>query len=244
MAKAPAKRKAKDDDDGEMQQVGTALKIADRKNSPDDDAVIALNLGKMKRAKADYDSHNGTYRSVLKHVEAKGIHLKAAKRAIAINSSEDRTELVNELKALCEYLAILGAPIEKAQLDLFRSMEPRVPGIDRAAQEGRYAGIMGEGEASIPYAEESAQGQSWLKAFRGGQDERKLILAMEPESGSELKKGKKAEPPEPEVQGAQAGEMDAFGPIAEDEDEVHAEFDAGGAPAEAPNPDEPASKLH
>ena len=222
-----------------MVQIGKALAGKDRKNEPGDDAVIALNLGKMKRAKAQYDSHNGEYRNVLKHVEAKGIHLKAAKRAIAINGSEDRTELVAELKALCEYLAILGVPIEKAQMDLFRSLEPRVPGVDRAAEEGRYAGIMGEGESTIPYAEESKQGQAWLTAFRGGQDERKLILSMEPENGSTIEKGKgkakKDEAPEPEVQGATAGELDAFGPIAEDEDEVHAEFDKGGP--SAPNPD-------
>jgi len=159
-----------------------------RKNAPAEDAIKALNLGKMRRAKEELDSANGTYRNVLKHVEAKGIHLGAAKKALSIIKSDKREDTVAELTALFEYLYILGYPLEKKQLDMFRVEQPRTPSVDKAKEHGRYVGIMGMGMDQNPYAVDSEQGQAWLEAFYAGGKERELVLSMEP-SGDELLKG-------------------------------------------------------
>lgn len=159
-----------------------------RKNGPAEDAVVAVQLGKIQRAKAEFETANGNYRNTLKHVEAKGIHLSAAKDAIAIKKSGKVDEKVEYLKALTEYLMILGTPIDKKQLDMFRVEGNSRDGEAKAREKGRYTGIMGLGMDQNPYAVDSDQGQAWIAAFYEGGKERELILSMEPE-GNELIKG-------------------------------------------------------
>lgn len=166
MAKAAAK---KDDNVVEL-----------RKNGPSEDAVIAVNLGKIQRAKAEFETANGNYRNVLKHVEAKGLHLGAAKDAIAIKKSGKVDEKVEYLKALTEYLMILGTPIDKKQLDMFRVEGNSRDGTAKAREMGRYCGIMGLGHDQNPYAVDSDLGQAWLDAHGDGAKERETILSMEP----------------------------------------------------------------
>lgn len=220
-----ARKTARADDDSKVVPIGRAAASAigkagepEKQNTPGEDAVKALNLGKMARAKERLESENGAYRAVVKHVEAKGLHIKAAKRAISISKSDDRDGIVEELQALFEYLLILGVPVKKDQLDMFRVEEPREPGIDKAAKQGRYAGLMGEGEAVNPYAQESKQGQAWLEAHRGGCEERRLILDLEPADDGKETLVKNAKDPEPVIKGEQAGEMDAFGPEGDDDE--------------------------
>jgi hypothetical protein len=159
-----------------------------RKNGPAEDAVVAVQLGKIKRAKEEFDSANGSYRNTLKHVESRGVHLAAAKDAIAIQKSGKLDEKVAYLKALFEYLMILGHPVDKKQLDMFRVEQPRTPSVDKAKEHGRYCGIMGLGMDQNPYSVDSEQGQAWIEAFHGGCKERELILSMEP-TGDELISG-------------------------------------------------------
>lgn len=159
-----------------------------KRNGPAEDAVIALQLGKIQRAKAEFESANGNYRNTLKHVEAKGVHLGAAKDALSIKKSGKVEEKVAYLKALTEYLMILGTPIEKKQLDMFRVEEPSRDGTAKARELGRYVGIMGQGMDQNPYAIDSEQGQAWIEAFHEGTKERELILSLEP-AGDELIKG-------------------------------------------------------
>lgn len=159
-----------------------------RKNGPAEDAVVALNLGKYQRELDDFASANGRLRATAKHVEAKGINLKAAKRAIAIRKSGKSEEALAEITALFEYLMILGHPIDKKQLDMFRVEEPRTPGVDKAKQHGRYCGIMGLGMGENPYSADSEQGQAWIEAWHGGNEERGIVQQMD-EDGDELMKG-------------------------------------------------------
>lgn len=173
MAKAAAK---KDDNVVEL-----------RKNGPAEDAVIAVNLGKIQRAKAEFETANGNYRNTLKHVEAKGIHLAAAKDAISIKKSGKVDEKVEYLKALTEYLMILGSPIDKKQLDMFRVEGNSRDGLAKAKELGRYVGIMGQGMDQNPYAVDSDQGQAWIVAFHEGTKERELILSMEPAADELIK---------------------------------------------------------
>jgi len=158
-----------------------------RKNGPAEDAVVALQLGKIARAKAEFETANGNYRNTLKHVEAKGIHLAAAKDALAIKKSGKVDEKVAYLKALTEYLMILGTPIEKKQLDMFRVEAPSRDSTAKAKELGRYVGIMGQGMDQNPYAVDSDQGQAWIAAFHEGTKERELILSMEPAADELIK---------------------------------------------------------
>lgn len=160
-----------------------------RKNTPAEDAVVALNLGKIQRAKAEFETANGNYRNTLKHVEAKGIHLAAAKDAIAIKKSGKVDEKVAYLTALFEYLMILGQPIDKKQLDLFRVESNSRDGTAKAKELGRYTGIMGHGMDQNPYAVDSDLGQAWIEAFHGGTKEREMILSMEPVGDELIKSG-------------------------------------------------------
>lgn len=150
-----------------------------RKNTPSEDGVIATQLGKVMRAKAEFETANGAYRNVLKHVEAKGIDLAAAKDAIAIKKSGKTEDKLAYLTALFHYLQILGVPFTKAQLDLFKVEAPRTPGVEKAKAHGLNAGRLGLGLSENPYAVESDQGQAWIASFYEGDKERQLILSME-----------------------------------------------------------------
>ena len=166
MAKAQAK---KDDNVVEL-----------RKNGPAEDAVVALNIGKYKRAAEDLASETGRFRNTVKHVESKGINTKALKRAISIQKSGKTEEIISELSALFEYLMILGSPIDKKQLDMFRVEGNSRDGTAKAQELGRYTGIMGLGMDQNPYALDSDLGQAWVTAFHQGTKERELVMAMEP----------------------------------------------------------------
>lgn len=159
-----------------------------KRNSPAEDVVKAINLAKIKRANDALQTAKNEHQSVIKHVEAKGTHLKAAARAIKIQKSGKTEDVVAELQALFEYLMILGVPLTKQQLDLFRVEEPRTPGVDKAKQHGRYIGIMGLGMDENPYAPDSELGQEWIKAWHGGNEERGYVIKMD-EAGDELIKG-------------------------------------------------------
>lgn len=159
-----------------------------RKNVPADDAVIVLNIGKYKRGLDDLNSEQGRFRNTVKHVESKGINTKALKRAISIQKSGKTEEIISELSALFEYLLILGLPIDKKQLDMFRVDGNSRDGAAKAQELGRYTGLMGQGTEQNPYALDSDLGQAWMQGFHGGVSERELVMSMEP-TGDELIKG-------------------------------------------------------
>lgn len=164
-----------------------------RKNGPSEAAVIALNVGKFLRASDEFQSANGRYRNELKHIEAKGLNLKALKEARAIKRSGKVHEKIEELSHLFRYLMIMGCPVPKEQLELFDAEPERTPAVERAMRDGRNAGLLGLGMEQNPYAHDSEQGQAWIKAFYQGCDERQLILSMEPE-GAEVIQGDDVDP--------------------------------------------------
>lgn len=75
-----------------------ALKQEPISNHPDDEAVIAVNLSKIRVAQDEAASHHGSLRNVLKHAEGKGVHLKAAKRALSIVKSGDAEAWLEETR--------------------------------------------------------------------------------------------------------------------------------------------------
>lgn len=157
---------------------------------PAEDAVVALNLAKIRRADEELQIAKNEHQSTVKHAEGKGIHLKAAKRALKILKTDKSDDYIAELQATLEYLYILGQPVGKKQLELFRVEQPRMPSVDRAREQGRFTGIMGEGTEKCPYALESEAGNAWMEAWHGGAKERDLVLAMQPPADApELIKG-------------------------------------------------------
>lgn len=146
-------------------------------NTPSDDDVIAVNLSKIRRAQEAAASHHGTLRNVLKDAEGKGVHLKAAKRALAIVKADEADAWLEETSAVTRYLRILrhGITENQLQLDFGTTLEPM---DEKAANDGRAAGLDGVDEAECPHDINTANGQAWLAAYRQGLSERKLILAM------------------------------------------------------------------
>lgn len=149
-------------------------------NMPSDESVIAVNLSKIRKAQDEAASHHGSLRSVLKHAEGKGIHLKAAKRALSIVKNGDPEAWLEETQEITRYLRIMrhGITSNQLQLDFGTTLEP----VDeKAALDGRMAGLdVDESihEGSNPHSLETKAGQAWLKAFREGRAERDIILSM------------------------------------------------------------------
>lgn len=150
-----------------------------RQNTPDDEAVIAVNLSKIRTAQDNAASHHGTLRSVLKHAEGKGVHLKAAKRALAIVKAGDADAWLEETRETTRYLRILrhGITENQLKLDFGTTLEPM---DEKAANDGRLAGLdMEATEQDNPHDLNTPNGQAWLAAFRQGRSERDIILSMQ-----------------------------------------------------------------
>jgi hypothetical protein len=146
-------------------------------NGPDDDAVIAVNLSKIRTAKDAQSSSVGSLRNIMKHAEAKGVHLKAAKRAIQIVKSGDVDAWLEETSTITRYLRIMRHGINDGQLKL--DLESTLAPIEeKAALDGRAAGLSGEPESDNPHHGNTKAGMAWLAAYRQGLSERELVLSM------------------------------------------------------------------
>lgn len=161
-----------------------ALKQETISNQPDDEAVIAVNLSKVRKA-IDTVKNQGEYlREVIDHAKGKGINVKAAKRAFAIIESGEAKAWLTETQDITRYLRILRHGVTESQLKLeFTStLEP----IDeKAGLDGRAHGLDGGDENANPHDLSTKAGQAWLAACRQGLSERNLILSMkddEPEA--------------------------------------------------------------
>jgi len=146
-------------------------------NTPDDEAVIAVNLSKIRTAQESAASHHGSLRNVLKHAEGKGVHLKAAKKALAIVKAGVADGWLEETRETTRYLRILRHGIHESQLTL--EFETTLAPIDeKAGLDGRYAGLDGADESTCPHDLSTKAGQAWLVAYRQGRAERELIMSM------------------------------------------------------------------
>lgn len=148
-------------------------------NQPDDDAIIAVNLSKIRLAQEAAASGHASLRSTLGHCEAKGINLKAAKRALKIVKNGEAEDWLEEAQAITKYLRILRHGISSSQLELFETEESHLePTDEKATLDGRAAGLDGKEESDNPHEVGTIAGQAWLTAYRQGLSERELILSM------------------------------------------------------------------
>lgn len=148
-------------------------------NTPDQSAIDAVNLSRIRAAQEKFNSQNGALRSTFARAERQGLHLSAAKRALKVIKSGKSGEMIEEMTKTLEYLRVLGKPVEfgSNQLDLFTSGP--APEDEKAANEGLAAGRGGDLESTNPYEIGSAKGQAWLNSYRQGLSDRNTILAMQ-----------------------------------------------------------------
>jgi hypothetical protein len=148
--------------------------------SPGDDAVIAVNLNKIRDAKTRVDAAGNDYRSILGHAEGKGVNLKAANKALALVKSGNVDDWLAETSAVTRYLKILRHGVTDSQLDL--DLESNLaPLEEKAALDGRAAGFdtaPTSTEGDNPHALSTVAGQAWLAAFRQARVERDIVLSM------------------------------------------------------------------
>ncbi|MDJ1465680.1 hypothetical protein [Nitratireductor sp. GZWM139] len=169
-------------------------------NGPAVDAAVALNLSKLKREKEAVESATGSYRATRKHVEGKGIHLKAADRALQIIKSGKKDEYLAETEKVIEYLYAFGDGIEEAQMSFDYLLNGAMPSSEKARMLGRNAGLRGDGHGENPYAPGSEQYQEWLAGHGDGARERALAEAEDSET--ELVKGDDVDPEFPDEEPA------------------------------------------
>lgn len=165
------------------------------KPGPAEDAVLALNVAKLMAADILLAGAKDDHKAIKDHVEAKGVHLKAYAWADKIIKAGDVGAAIELIEATLKILKIRGRPVASRQLDLLIGEDDRTPLDERAAEEGRYAGIMGYGDDANPFGIDSVAGQAWLNAYNGGCKERELILSLEPGPDSELIHGEAHEDP-------------------------------------------------
>jgi hypothetical protein len=155
-------------------------------NKPTDEAVVAVNLSKIKAAQEVALSGHGSLRSVLAHAEGKGVHLKAAKRALAIVKSGDADAWLEETRETTRYLKILRHGIQENQLSLFEFEPSLAPLDEKAGLDGRACGLDGGEESANPHDLNTGAGQAWIAAYRQGLFERELVLSMKDDESDEV----------------------------------------------------------
>jgi hypothetical protein len=171
-----------------------AKKVADQpaantNHNHAEDAVLALNVAKLLAADILLDESKADYKAIKDHVSGKGVNLKAYALARKVVKSDKVSEYVTLFCDTLQILKILGKPANPDQFELLVAEDPYQPLDDRASEEGRYAGIMCLPIHENPYSIDSSAGQAWQKAYGAGEEERKLIMALEPDEHSDLIKG-------------------------------------------------------
>lgn len=168
----------------QAKQDGNVVEL--KRNGPAINPVTALNLGKMKRAQEELASATGSYRNVLKHVEAKGVNLAAAKEALSIVKSGKTEEYIAKTGLVVEYLHIFGQSIEEAQMSFDYLINGAMPSEEKARMLGLAAGLRGDGDGENPYAVGSPQSNQWIAGLNDGRRTRAVAEAAE---GDELISG-------------------------------------------------------
>lgn len=157
-----------------------AIKPDPIKNTPAEDDVLAVNLHKIRNAHGAVANAKQFAKEIEGHASGKGLHVKAARRALSIIKSGDPESWLQETSKITTYLRILRHGVRDGQLSL--DLESNLAPIDEKAElDGRAHGLdvsPGTVESDNPHDLSTAAGQAWLRGFRGGRTERDLILSM------------------------------------------------------------------
>lgn len=146
-------------------------------NEPDQSAIDAVNLSRIRAAQNEHASQTGAMRSAFAKAEVQGLHLAAAKRALKVIKSGKQDEMIAEFERTIFYLKLLGKPVKSEQIEMFEGLTQSAPEDERGELEGLSAGRSGEfTEQQNPY--DGPKGQAWLRGFRRGDEERRIVMSM------------------------------------------------------------------
>lgn len=166
------------------------------------EALFFAHLRKYNKALADKKAADAAMKNVGKKVLAHlgDFGLDEIKDYLKAQTPEGQEELKARHEATLRALYLAGAPVG-TQIDLF---EDRAPLLDRAARDGREAGMRGDALAN-PYNEASEEGRAYADSWHAGQE---AIFAITrkieaEESGEELVKAADAQA-EPKKRGRPA----------------------------------------
>lgn len=144
---------------------------------PSDEAIIAVNLSRIRTAQDKYASEGGSLRSTFAKAEQQGVNLDAAKQAIKLVKSGKVDEWLEEISAITTYLRIMRHGVNDGQLKL--DLESTLAPLDEKAKlDGLAAGRAGEPESNNPHHGNTGAGMAWLDGYRTGYREREIVLSM------------------------------------------------------------------
>ena len=161
---------------------------ATHNQGPAEDSVIAVNLHKIRFAKDSVKVATEYFKEVQDHASGKGLHIKAAKKALSIIESGDVDAWLAETSKITTYLRILRHGVRDGQLSL--DFESTLAPIDEKAElDGRNVGLdisPSATESENPHDLSTAAGQVWIRGFRNGRTERDIILSMKDDAAEEV----------------------------------------------------------
>lgn len=144
-----------------------------------DDAIIVVQLSKLRASQRALASKNGEHRNVVKDVEAKGLSPKIAKEALRIAESGDAKAKLEELQTLVHYLRLLGVDLPGDQLEMFaESANTGGPLVDKAYEDGLRAGRMGESFDTCQHDPSTDAYRAFRDGHQIGARERDAIMSM------------------------------------------------------------------
>jgi hypothetical protein len=143
-----------------------------------EDAVLVVQLSKLRTSAKELASKTGSHRNVVKDVESKGLVPRIGKEELAIAESGDASKKLAELQTLIRYLRLLGVELPNDQLDLFGPNPMDLPIVDKATDDGLRAGRLGETIETCPHDPSTAAYRAWRDGHQIGSREREQILAM------------------------------------------------------------------
>lgn len=150
---------------------------------PNRDAIDAVHLGHMGRAKTLYASQTGEFRNVYAQAERMGVNVPAAKQALKLRAKDGSLEgYLKDVRDTLHYMRIFGVRPKPEQVDFFDQDPSLIPLEEKAWEDGRVAALLEEGSAVNPHDENSKVGRKWAAGWSQGRKERELVMAMEPDS--------------------------------------------------------------
>lgn len=151
------------------------------------DSHVVVAAARIRAANDGIALAKAAEKQEIERAEGYGLDWAALKEAMKIRKSASRDQTISHWKKVLEYLHCWGDGITKEQLELFTTIEERLPIDDKAHQEGRLAGMEGFSTDQNPYDLGTSAGQGWMTGWHFGVGQRDLIMSLKPRD--ELIKG-------------------------------------------------------
>ena len=151
------------------------------------DSHVVVAAARIRAANDSLAVAKAEVKAEIKRAEGYGLNAAALKEAMDIRKSSTRDATIAHWRKTLEYLFCWGDGVTKDQLDLFTTIDERLPLDDKAFQDGLIAGMEGFSTSQNPHDLGSPAGQQWMSGWHNGLEQRDLIMALKPKA--ELIKG-------------------------------------------------------